>query len=89
MRLKDKVAIVTGGASGFGAGIAEKFVAEGARVTIADLDGEGAEKKANELKALSCQTDVSSPADKERIRAGRHCGQQRRHNPYAGAFGDR
>lgn len=62
MRLKDKVAIVTGGASGFGAGIAEKFVAEGARVTIADLDGEGAEKKANELKALSCQTDVSSPA---------------------------
>jgi 3-oxoacyl-[acyl-carrier protein] reductase len=38
MRLKDKVAIVTGGASGFGAGIARKFVAEGARVVIADTN---------------------------------------------------
>ena len=38
MRLKDKVAIVTGGASGFGAGIVAKFVAEGAQVLIADRD---------------------------------------------------
>nr|WP_316642501.1 glucose 1-dehydrogenase [uncultured Roseateles sp.] len=38
MRLKDKVAIVTGGASGFGEGIVRKFVAEGARVLIADRD---------------------------------------------------
>ena len=36
MRLKDKVAIVTGGGSGFGEGIARKFVAEGARVLVAD-----------------------------------------------------
>lgn len=42
MRLKDKVAIVTGGASGFGAGIVRKFVAEGARVVIADRNLEGA-----------------------------------------------
>jgi 3-oxoacyl-[acyl-carrier protein] reductase len=41
MRLKDKVAIVTGGASGFGAGIVRKFVAEGARVIIADRNLEG------------------------------------------------
>jgi 3-oxoacyl-[acyl-carrier protein] reductase len=38
MRLKDKVAIVTGGGSGFGAGIVRKFVAEGARVIVADLN---------------------------------------------------
>jgi 3-oxoacyl-[acyl-carrier protein] reductase len=38
MRLEGKVAIVTGGASGFGAGIVRKFVAEGAKVMIADLN---------------------------------------------------
>ncbi len=38
MRLNNKVAIVTGGASGFGEGIVRKFVAEGAQVLIADLD---------------------------------------------------
>ncbi|MDP3084622.1 MAG: SDR family NAD(P)-dependent oxidoreductase, partial [Rubrivivax sp.] len=38
MRLKDKVAIVTGGGSGFGAGIVHKFVAEGAQVIVADLN---------------------------------------------------
>ena len=38
MRLKDKVAIITGGGSGFGEGIAAKFVAEGAQVLIADRD---------------------------------------------------
>ena len=37
MRLKDKVAVVTGGGSGFGAGVVQKFVAEGARVIVADL----------------------------------------------------
>ena len=37
MRLQDKIAIVTGAGSGFGAGIARKFAAEGARVVVADL----------------------------------------------------
>ena len=42
MRLAGKIAIVTGAASGFGEGIARKFVAEGARVVVADRDGDGA-----------------------------------------------
>lgn len=63
MRLKDKCAIVTGGASGFGKGIVEKFLAEGARVMIADWNGEAAESVAAELGALACKTDVSSDAD--------------------------
>ena len=42
MRLDGKTAIVTGGASGFGAGIVAKFIAEGARVMIADINGDAA-----------------------------------------------
>jgi 3-oxoacyl-[acyl-carrier protein] reductase len=65
MRLKDKVAIVTGGASGFGAGIARKFVAEGARVVIADRNLEGgldlAARLGEHARALRC--DVTSPLD--------------------------
>ena len=39
-RLKDKVAIVTGAASGFGEGMARRFAEEGAKVVVADLNGE-------------------------------------------------
>ena len=49
MRLEGKSAIVTGGASGFGTGIARKFVAEGARVMIADINREAADACAGEL----------------------------------------
>ena len=49
MRLEGKIAIVTGGASGFGAGIARKFVAEGAKVMLADLNEEMANDLATEL----------------------------------------
>jgi len=41
MRLKDKIAIVTGAASGFGEGIARRFAAEGASVVIADINDQG------------------------------------------------
>jgi 3-hydroxybutyrate dehydrogenase len=51
MKLKDKVCIVTGAASGIGRGIAEKFAAEGAKVAIADLNLEGAEATAKEIAA--------------------------------------
>ena len=49
MRLEGKRAIVTGGASGFGAGIVRKFAAENAHILIADLNGEGARDLAHEL----------------------------------------
>lgn len=64
MRLKGKTAIVTGGASGFGAGIVRKFVEEGARVMIADINGEAAPAMAAEIgEATLAQTvDVSSAA---------------------------
>jgi 3-oxoacyl-[acyl-carrier protein] reductase len=62
MRLQGKTALVTGGASGFGAGIARKFVAEGARVMIADLNGDLAQHVATDLgDAARCvRADVSS-----------------------------
>jgi 3-oxoacyl-[acyl-carrier protein] reductase len=64
-RLAGKVAIVTGAASGFGAGIATQFVAEGARVVIADLNGDGAQALASQLGAatLAVRADVSSDGD--------------------------
>jgi 3-oxoacyl-[acyl-carrier protein] reductase len=65
MRLKDKVAIVTGGASGFGEGIVRKFVHEGARVLIADRDYAGAQRVAAAMgpAAFPLQVDVSRLAD--------------------------
>ena len=64
MRLKGKTAIVTGGASGFGAGIAQKFVAEGARVMIADINGNAAADLAAQLgdRAQPQQVDVADHA---------------------------
>jgi 3-oxoacyl-[acyl-carrier protein] reductase len=65
MRLDGKSAIVTGGASGFGAGIVRRFVQEGARVVIADVDGEGAAALAAELgeHAFAIESDVTKSAD--------------------------
>ncbi|MCP5380847.1 MAG: SDR family oxidoreductase [Kordiimonadaceae bacterium] len=61
MRLKDKIAIITGGASGFGAGIVRKFAAEGAKVVIADLNITLAEDLADELgeNVMAVEVDVS------------------------------
>ncbi len=61
MRLQGKTAIVTGGASGFGAGIVRKFVAEGARVMIADLNAEMAQTLAQELgdSVIVAKTNVA------------------------------
>ena len=65
MRLQDKVAIVTGGASGFGAGIVRKFADEGAKVVVADLNGEGAEAVAKEVGGIAVQMNVANGASVE------------------------
>ena len=63
-RLEGKVAIVTGGAAGFGKGIATKFVSEGARVLIADLSPEAGEKTAAELGGCTfARADVTRRED--------------------------
>ena len=68
MRLNNKVAIVTGAASGFGAEIARCYVREGAKVVIADLNEAGAQKVAAELgaAAIAVKCDVSKRADVDR-----------------------
>ncbi len=90
MRLKDKVAIVTGAASGIGREIALTFAREGAKVAIADLDRAGANAVAREIgggKALGVAMDVT---DEGQVDAGfaqncrgprrrRYPGQQCRH----------
>ncbi len=71
MRLKDKVAIVTGAASGIGKEIAKTFVREGARVVIADLNQKAADATAAELggaaKALGVAMDVTN---EQQVEAG-------------------
>jgi len=63
VRLKDKIAIVTGGGSGFGEGIVRKFVAEGAKVVIADRDEANAKRVAEATGALALRADVTKAAD--------------------------
>ena len=66
MRLKDKVALVTGAASGFGEGIARRFAEEGASVLIADIAAEkGARVAAAIPRARFHQADVARAADVE------------------------
>lgn len=65
MRLKDKTALVTGAASGFGAEIAATFAREGAKVVIMDLNGDGAEKVAAGIggSARAIRGDVTKASD--------------------------
>jgi 3-oxoacyl-[acyl-carrier protein] reductase len=65
MRLQNKVAIVTGAASGFGAEIARQYIAEGAKVAVADINESGAKDIAVALgaNAIAVTCDVTQRAD--------------------------
>ena len=71
-RLQDKVAIVTGAASGFGAGIAQRFAEEGCAVIVNDIAREGGERVAAAIRARGGRAqfvfgDVSKSADVARL----------------------
>jgi len=64
-RLDNKVAVITGAASGFGEGMARRFAEEGARVVVADINIKGAERVAKAIgpNAVWVQTDVSQASE--------------------------
>jgi len=72
MRMKDKVAIVTGAASGIGRDIAHAYAREGAKVAIADLKLEGADAVAAEIKSAGGQAMgvAMNVADEAQVEAG-------------------
>jgi 2-hydroxycyclohexanecarboxyl-CoA dehydrogenase len=67
MRLEGRIALVTGGASGIGAATARRLAAEGARVTVADVNLDGARAVAGEIDGLAVEMDVTDVAS---VRAG-------------------
>ncbi len=86
-RLVDRVAVVTGGASGIGLATARRFAAEGAHVVVGDVDPTSGKAAAEEVGGLFVQVDVTSPEQVEALfqaavdtlRRARHRVQQRRH----------
>jgi 3-oxoacyl-[acyl-carrier protein] reductase len=63
MRLKGKIAVVTGAGSGFGAGIARRFAEEGAAVFVVDVDETNGGRVARELNSKFIRADVTKGAD--------------------------
>ena len=67
MRLKDKVVIVTGAGSGFGAGIAKRFAEEGAKVVVNDVNADAGTRVAASVGGEFVQADVTLGADWARL----------------------
>ena len=67
MRLKNKISIITGAASGFGEGIAKKFVEEGAILILVDINKNLLEKVAKELKQDFFHCDVANSEDMKKL----------------------
>ena len=67
MRLKGKVALVTGAGSGFGAGIARRFAEEGARVVVNDINAEAGRRVAADVHGDFVQGDVTRSEDWRRL----------------------
>lgn len=72
MRFKDKIAVVTGAATGIGGATADAFSAEGASVVLSDVNESDLNERTDRLRAaggdcLAVVADVSSPADAQRI----------------------
>jgi len=69
-RLQGKTAIVTGGGSGFGAGIAKRFAEEGAKVIVADINTDNGSRVAREIGGSFVQTDVTKSGDWAKLVGG-------------------
>jgi len=72
MKLKDRVAVITGAGAGIGRACAVEFAREGARVAVADINGEGARETAERIRgaggtAVAVETDVADPASVQRL----------------------
>ena len=77
MRLKDKVAIITGGSQGIGREYALRFAREGAKIAIGDIREAQAQEVAEEIaklgsESLALRTDVSKEEDTKRLAAATH-----------------
>lgn len=72
MKLKDRVAVITGAGAGIGRASALEFAREGARVVVADINAAGAEETVKQIaarggQALAAPTDVADPAAVQRL----------------------
>ncbi len=67
MELKEKIIVVTGGASGIGKALCRRFTAEGARTVVVDMNAAGAAEVATEVGSVAMTADVSKESDVVRV----------------------